>query len=326
MMPATPRVRQLPRRLPLLYRAAIFAAMLPMTMLASTPYAHAEENESEAPAATAATAEIKPEIVAIPMPGAGTFGGDVSMRAEVYKPSGTGPFPVLIFEHGRSGDPLVRAKLDHPILQGHVRFWLRKGFAIVAPIRVGYGATGGPDRENSGASFGNAGECKRRPDFRQLWKVTSEANLAAVNWTRAQPWADKDRIVLEGRSVGGFTTVATAAARPPGVVAYINFSGGAGGSPDKAPGHSCDPEQMKAIYGEMGKTTTIPGLWLYAKNDQYWGPDAPKGWFDAFAAGGSPVQFVHTDDLPGHDGHMLLTYGGKMWSVPLDKFLKQVGF
>ncbi len=156
--------------------------------------------------------------------------------------------------------------------------------------------------------------------------MTAEANLAAVNWVRAQPWANKDRIVLEGRSVGGFTTVATAAANPPGVVGYINFSGGAGGMPDRAPGHSCDPEQMKTVYGQFGKTTKIPGLWLYAHNDQYWGADAPQQWFDAFAAGGSPVQFVHTDDLPGHDGHMLLTYGGKMWSRPVDAFVKQLGF
>lgn len=286
---------------------------------------HAEDTLS-APGPVRVPADVAPEIVSIVVPGAGTLGGDVAMRTEVYKPAGPGPFPVLIFEHGRSGEARVRASLDHPILKGHVRFWLNKGFAIVAPIRVGYGATGGPDRENSGASFDGFGKCTRRPDFSQLAKVTAEANLAAVRWAQAQPWADGKRIVLEGRSVGGFTTVATAATQPEGVVGYINFSGGAGGAPDKAPGHSCDPGQMKDIMAGFGKTTRIPGLWLYAENDQYWGPQAPRDWFAAFEAGGSQVTFVNPGELPGHDGHMLLTYGGKMWSVPVDKFIKQLGF
>ncbi|VVE88660.1 dienelactone hydrolase family protein [Pandoraea bronchicola] len=304
----------------------LFALLLAMPFSGiSTAFAATDDAAVHA-TPTAAAADPAPEIVSVVVPGAGTFGGDVAMHTEVYKPSGNGPFPVLVFEHGRASDALVRAKMNQPILKGHVRYWLAKGFAIVAPVRVGYGSTGGPDRENSGASFDMQGRCTRRPDFEKLGKVTAEANLAAVNWVRAQPWANKERIVLEGRSVGGFTTVATAATNPPGVVGYINFSGGAGGMPERAPGHSCDPEQMKTVYGEFGKTTKIPGLWLYAHNDQYWGPDAPQQWFDAFAASGSPAQFVHTEDLPGHDGHLLLTYGGKMWSTSVDKFVKQLGF
>lgn len=310
-----------------LKRTGSFCATALTALLVSMPTSFAATDDTSAPPASAAPSQtdVKPDIVGIVVPGASTFGGDISMHTEVYKPAGNGPFPVLIFEHGRAGDPLVRAKLDAPILKGHVRFWLARGFAIVAPIRVGYGLTGGPDRENSGSSFKN-GQCVRRPDFEKLAKVTAEANLAALKWVQAQPWADKNRVVLEGRSVGGFTTVSTAATNPPGVVGYINFSGGAGGSPELSPQHSCDPEQMRTVYGEFGKTTKIPGLWLYAHNDQYWGPDAPKQWFDAFAASGSPAKFVHTEDVAGHDGHMLLTYGGKMWSGPVNEFLKQIGF
>ncbi|VVE66596.1 dipeptidyl aminopeptidase [Pandoraea captiosa] len=299
---------------------AVFVSTL---IAASMAFAAGEDPEATTHVSAAG---IKPDIAFIVMPGVGTFGGDVPMRTEVYKPAGDGPFPVLIFQHGRAGDALTRGKLAEPVSPGHVRFWLAKGFAVVAPIRVGYGLTGGPDRENSGASFNQNGQCTRRPDFATLGKVTAQTNLMVLQWVQAQSWADKHRIVLEGRSVGGFTTVATAAANPPGVIAYLNFSGGAGGSPERAPQHSCDPDQMQAVYGEFGKTTRIPGLWLYARNDQYWGPDAPKQWFNAFAASGSPAQFVQTEDIPGHDGHLLLTYGGKLWSEPVNAFLRQLGF
>lgn len=282
---------------------------------------------TEAPTQATASvpSSIEPEVVSITVPGAGTFGGDVAMETEVYKPSGPGPFPTLIYSHGRAADRLDRGAFKKPIPAGHVRYWLTKGFAIVAPIRVGYGVTGGPDREDSGAWFDNSGNCTHKPDFQKLAKVTAEATLAAIKWTQQKTWADKDHIVLEGRSVGGFGTVATAAAHPAGVIGYINFSGGGAGSPDFSPNRSCDPDQMRDVMAQLGKTTTIPGLWLYAENDRYWGPEAPRQWYNSFAQAGSPAEFVNTGELPGRDGHLLMFYGGKLWSVHVDRFVKQLG-
>ena len=300
--------------------------------LASNSVAAAETSGSvetptpaSVPAPASAPAPLEPEIVSITVPGAGTFGGDIAMRAEVYKPAGPGPFPTLIFSHGRAGDRIDRANLKNPIPKGHVRYWLAKGIAVVAPIRIGYGATGGPDLEVSGATFNTNGICTSRPDFPHLAKTVQNITLNALAWTRAQPWVDKDRIILEGQSAGGFATVATVAAQPPGVIGYINFAGGAAGWPERAPGHSCDQAQLREVLGDLGKTAKIPGLWLYAKNDQYWGPDAPGDWYRAFASGGSPAEFIHVAELPGHDGHALMYYGGKLWSVHVDRFVKQLG-
>ncbi|MEX3959905.1 alpha/beta hydrolase family protein [Trinickia sp. EG282A] len=308
-------------------RAAVIVAL---TSGFATQPSLADEASASAVAPVSATsvsrAAVEPEIVSITVPSVGAFGGDVAMHTEVYKPAGDGPFPTLIFSHGRAADGLDRAKLAHPIGNGHVRYWLAKGFAIVAPVRVGYGKTGGPDIEDSGSWFDSFGTCRSRPDYRKLARVTAQETSAAINWARAQTWVDSKRIVLEGGSVGGFATVATAATHPSGVIAYINFAGGAGGLPDRSPGHSCDPEQMKEVMAELGKTTALPGIWLYAENDHYWGPEAPRRWFDAFVSGGSPAEFVNPGELAGHDGHFLLSYGGKMWSVPVDRFVKQFGF
>jgi dienelactone hydrolase len=301
-------------------RAALFAAIVGEALCRS-----ALAQETSAPIQAASPRDLVPEIVSIAVPGAGSFGSEIAMRTEVYKPSGDGPFPVLIFSHGRAADRIERAQLEHPILKGHVGYWLHKGFAVVAPIRVGYGPTGGPDREYSGGKFDSFGTCTTKPDFRAVADAAAQATLAALDWVRAQPWADKNRMVLEGQSAGGFATVATVARQPQGVIAYINFAGGSGGLPERAPGHSCDPEQMRDVMAELGKTTTIPGIWLYARNDLYWGPDVPRQWFDAFVSGGDHAEFVDAGELPGHDGHKLLTYGRKMWSVPVDRFLKQFG-
>ena len=42
-------------------------------------------------------------------------------------------------------------------------------------------------------------------------------------------------------------------------------------------------------------------------------------------SGGSDSTFVMTGTLVNRDGHQLLLHGGRMWSVPLDAFIKKVG-
>jgi len=267
----------------------------------------------------------EPEIVKIPVKGYSLL-GTIDMVTEVFKPGGPGPFPVLLFSHGRAGTPVERTQLSVPIARGHVSYWLKKGFAVVAPIRPGYGSTGGWDLEFSGAKFDQWGNCSAVPDYSHAADAAKSSLRTALDWVQQQSWAKPGAVVLEGLSMGGLATVALAADDPPGIAGYINFSGGVGGNPALAPGKSCGPEEMRKVMGEFGKTTRVPSLWLYAENDLYWGPDAPRNWHAAFAAAGSPTTFVMTTPVPDPDGHRLLLRGGRLWSVHTDAFIRQLGF
>jgi dienelactone hydrolase len=268
----------------------------------------------------------KPQEVQIRVKGTAAFPAPISMETQVFKPEGRGPFPVLIYSHGRAVDKDARAALEHPIPKGHVRYWLRKGFAVVAPIRPGYGETGGADRENNGARFASNGTCTHPPDFAKATESGINAVQAAIDWARQQGWADRDAILLEGQSVGGMTTVAAAARNPQGVIGYINFAGGGAGNPELAPGRSCRPDVMGEQFAKWGQTTKLPNIWLYATNDQFWGPKAPRQWHKGFAAGGSRSKFIQTEAVPGYDGHQLLLRGGNMWGVHLTRFLGELGY
>jgi dienelactone hydrolase len=269
---------------------------------------------------------VQPQLIKIPMKGGGVFGSDVEMVTHFYKAQSDGSFPVVIFSHGRAGERDKRWNLKSPVLVGHGNFWLRKGFALVAPVRPGYGDTGGVDREASGTT-GLGSSCRGTPDFVHVAKTAGQAVLATLDWVRAQPWARTDKVLLVGQSVGGLATVAVGAMNPPGVLGAINFSGGAGGSPDTSPGHSCRPEKLTEAFHEFGKTIKIPSLWLYAENDLYWGADAPKEWHKAFSAAGSKTRFVMTEPVPGTpDGHRLLAAGGRLWSPHVNEFVKELGF
>jgi dienelactone hydrolase len=302
-------------------------ALVPLAVAVALDMGPGRARSDGLPAASAASAATKgapvePEIVAIALQGAGAFGGDIGMVTQVYRPAGLGPFPVLVFSHGRPGaDPGTRDRLMHPIPSRQVAYWLGKGFAVVAAIRPGYGPTGGADAELNGARFDHVGTCTSKPAYRNVAEAATKAIRAVLEWVRAQPWADAQHIVLEGQSVGGFATVALAAAHPAGVIGYVNFAGGAGGNPQRAPGRSCDPEQIGALYAEFGKTTTLPNLWVYAENDQYWGPEAPTSWHAAFANGGSPTRFVHAPPVADGDGHGLSRHARSLWAPYLDAFV-----
>lgn len=265
-----------------------------------------------------------PQDVIIPLPGAGLFGSTLDMPALLYLPAGSGPFPVLLFSHGRAGSTQERHQLKHPLGRSQLAYWLERGFAIVAPIRPGYGSTGGGDPEYHSAHMLAPGVCSSHPDYRQTATGGSAALQAALRWIRQQPWGAGQPIVLEGQSVGGLLTVAVGATTPPDVVGYINFAGGAGGNPEKSPGQSCDPAALTALYADFGRHTTLPNLWIYAENDQYWGPDEPVAWHQAFAAGGSPTRFVHAPAVADGDGHGLSRHPAANWAAYLDAFLRDL--
>jgi len=274
-----------------------------------------------AAAAQQAADRVQPDITTLPLV---INGKRIEVVAHIYKPEGDGPFPLVIYSHGRAGSSEDRAALKYPVPVGHGNYWLRKGVALVAPVRPGYGETGGDDVEHSGTRWKGA-ICTTDPDFTRTAVNARRTVVATYEWALKQPWVRGDRILIQGQSVGGLTTVATAALNLPGVVGTVNFAGGSGGYPEVSPGKSCKPENLTRTYREFGRQARGPSLWLYAANDQYWGADMPRAWHEAYQAGGSDTTLVMTGTLVNRDGHQLLLHGGRMWSMPLDAFVRKVG-
>jgi dienelactone hydrolase len=271
--------------------------------------------------------ELVPDIVRIPLDGADALGADVRMMTGIFRPPGDGPFPVLVYSHGRSSTEAERRNTRLP--DGHssyLRYWLKRGFVVVAPIRPGYGETGGPDREASGVRYDVFGNCWGWPDFDRSASAAATALHTVIGWIYQQPWADSKRIVLAGTSMGGLASIATAATNPDGIAATINFAGGTGGSGARSPQHSCGSDAIRALMSRYGKTTRVPSLWLYAENDSFWGADWPRAWHRAFANGGSRTRFVLTEAVPHADGHQLFARGTALWKRDVDGFLDENGF
>jgi dienelactone hydrolase len=241
----------------------------------------------------------------------------VQIPVAVYRPDGAGPFPLVIFNHGRA---IADARQDeHPETYRHlVSYLVDKGFVVLLPTRAGYGETfGGFDPEA-------AGRCNAlRPEVTA--RASSDQVLQTLEFAKTLPYVDASRWLVVGQSVGGLASVATVARHPAGLIGGINFSGGTGGNPKERRADPCSPDAIARLWKEEAAGATVPMLWLYWQNDLFFGVDAPKRWHQAWTAGGGQAEF-HQLPAFGNDGHSGLRTDITHWRPYVDAWLAQLGF
>jgi hypothetical protein len=135
--------------------------------------------------------------------------------------------------------------------------------------------------------------------------------------------------VALGQSVGGLTTLAVASRRPPGLVAAINFAGGAGGEPQRRPGQPCGPDELARLWRAQAATAgPLPTLWIYWTHDRYWGEEHPRRWAEAWREGGGQAvlhQLAPWSSEP-EDGHLGISRDMDRWTSLVEPFLANAGF
>ena len=213
-----------------------------------------------------------------------------------YRPPGNGPFPWIVLSHGSATTAEANRAIGRNRNPSLAREWVRRGYAVLAPIRRGYGASGGD-------KFGDErGDCKR-PDYRASGEGAALDLLATIEWARTQRDLDPKRWLLVGQSAGGFASIYTASKRPAGLIAVLAFSPGRGANPDKRPGEPCAPDSMAALFASIAPKIAVPVLWFYAENDEYIGPRVQKLWFDSFRAAGGRGELFVAPPFPERRGH-----------------------
>lgn len=249
-------------------------------------------------------------------------GKPVTVVTHVYKPSGSGPFPVVVFLHGRPRSARMGSPFP-PVEREHGRFWTDRGVAVVAPVRPGYVPTGGADGEVPFTEQQIDGGVHTRQSFASSTGNGTHVVMGVIDWARQQPWARKDKILIEGHSMGGLLAMTATGRNPEGVVGAVSFAGGVGVWPDK-PGQGREPEKLTPFIADAGGKSKIPMLWVSAPNDSFFGPELVNTWFAAYKAGNSDSTLLMTAPATG-DGHNLINSNPEMWSATLDAFVAKTG-
>lgn len=264
--------------------------------------------------------DLREEIVRIPVTVQDLYGRQETkpMPITIYRPPGDGPFPLVVFNHGRAV-PEKRASQGRYRPDMAARYLTAKGFVVLVPTRIGYWETYGSfDPEDTGG--GNS------PRFEGFAQAVYTEVMATVDWAKTQPYVDASRWLVAGQSAGGHTSVIVVSKAPEGLIGGINFAGGSGGNPYTRPGRPYAPQAIENFWSNLAKTAKAPMIWLYWPNDTYWGPDVPKIWHKAWVSNGGKAEFPVFANSPGEEGHHGLDEDMDHWLPVVDQFLNQLGF
>ncbi|MDC8756322.1 dienelactone hydrolase family protein [Janthinobacterium fluminis] len=233
--------------------------------------------------------------------------GEVLLETTLFRPSGAGPFPLLVINHGKQA--------GNPHLQQRERFihmataFVRRGYAVMVPMRTGFARSTGVYTD-----FG----C----DMTANGYAQAEDVLDAIDYARRQSWVDADRIVVAGQSYGGLASMALAAQDVPGVRGVLNFAGGL-----RIDGGVCDWQSaLVKAFANFGAKNQIASLWMYGANDSYFGPNLVGRMYRSFVHSGGTAT-LRAFGAFKRDAHMMLASrdGEQIWLAETERFLRRIG-
>ena len=239
-----------------------------------------------------------------------------SLAVTVVRPRGKGPYGVVVLNHGVGPTWESRRRESSALLMSSAVAFAQRGYAVVMPLRRGFGETAGEFAENPGS-------CSH-PDFQRGEQAAAQDVLAAYAFARRLPYADGSRMILAGQSAGGVVSLYAAAQSPPGLQAVLAFAAGRGADPYGTPGVPCAPAGVAALFEAAGKAIKVPVLLAYSENDLFFGPATARAWYSRFEAGGGSAEFVLQPAFHAN-GHFLFSdpTGIDLWLPRVEDFLRR---
>lgn len=239
-----------------------------------------------------------------------------SLAATVVRPRGKGPFAMVVLNHGVGPGWEARRRESPALLMSSAVAFAQRGYAVVMPLRRGFGETAGEFAEDPGS-------CSH-PDFHHGEQAAADDVLAAYRFARTLPYADPSLMLLAGQSAGGVVSLYAAAQSPPGLRAVLAFAAGRGADPYGTPGVPCAPDGVAAVFEEMGRAVKVPVLLAYSENDLYFGPATARAWFSRFEAHGAAAEF-YLEPAFQANGHFVFSdpAGIGLWLPEVERFLRR---
>jgi dienelactone hydrolase len=246
--------------------------------------------------------------------------GKLQLKAYLWTPTGPGPFPAVLFNHGSGGATAdVTAKMQITEAADILApFFLKHGYAFLYPFRRGQGlsADQAPFMQDV---LGREEEAKGKEARQHLQDtvVTTEQLddvMAALAFLKSAPQIDSHRIVLAGHSFGGQLTL-LAAERNPTVRASVTFGAAAGA-------WARSPELRERLISAVSKTNA-PIMLIHAENDYSTAPG--RALADELERLRKPhlLKIYAPVGLTIDDGHNMLYEDIPAWEDDVFKFLDQ---
>ena len=129
--------------------------------------------------------------------------GSLTLVGFLFRPSGTGPFPALVWNHGSEKNPGSGPQFD-----AVAAAFVPAGYVVFAPVRRGHGESEGRYIEDELQH--TRGEERNRLQVRLLEGEQLDDQLAGLAYLKSLPDVDPNRIAVGGCSYGGIQTLLAA--------------------------------------------------------------------------------------------------------------------
>lgn len=181
--------------------------------------------------------------------------GALTLRGLLWRPSGRGPFPAVLFNHGSgpASDPSRPATLGPTFAQ--------RGYVFLYLFRRGAGLSadqGTNSEELMNRALVERGQVGRNEMQLQLLEIELNDALAGLVYLRARPDVDARRIAIAGHSFGGQITLLLAE-RDIGAKAAVVFA-------PAAASWETSPELRARLIAAAGHASA-PVFFIHAAND-----------------------------------------------------------
>lgn len=249
--------------------------------------------------------------------------GELKLRALLWRPSGRGTFPAVLFNHGSGHTGGISANGPdhrHPELLGPL--FAQHGYVFLYLYRRGDGLSAGQGMPSGDLMDRVAAKGQDERNKVQLKLLeTDEMNdaLAGISFLRSVPYVDPRRIAVVGHSFGGSLTVLLAELDP-SVRAVVTF-GAAGYSWDRSP-------QLRARLVTAVGRMSAAAFFINAENDYSTGAGKELG--AEMKRLGKPysVKIYPPVGKTVDEGHDFIHLKVSLWEPDvfafLDKYVKQL--
>jgi pimeloyl-ACP methyl ester carboxylesterase len=249
------------------------------------------------------------------VPVADARGHILQLRARICRPLGEDPAQLVVINHGSPPNAAARPTMQLGRCDQEAAQWfLHRGYVVVFALRRGYGETGGEWAENYGG-------CARAEYVRAGIETARDID-AVVNYATALPFILHEGAIVVGQSAGGWGTIAYDVLPHPRVGAFVVMAGGRGGHENNEKNENCHPERLVDGARSFGKVAATPMLWVYAKNDSFFGPSLALAMWRAFTTAGGNADLQQPGPYDD-DGHRLFfgPGGSAVWGPLIERYL-----
>jgi dienelactone hydrolase len=237
----------------------------------------------------------------------------IRLETVMFRPSGSGPFPLAVFNHGSTGRSPSPELLKQTWVSLEVADFLNKrGWLVAFPQRRGRGKSDGFCDEELGRPGKVKLACNADTAMADADRALTDID-AAIAVLRRRPDVAPGPVLIGGHSHGGVLSIAYAGMHPEQTLGVVNFVGGWSSE-------GCvNSESINQALFVRGVRYDRPTIWLYGQGDHFYSIDHSRKNFAAFENGGGHGKFL-VFDKPADIGHNVIHYP-ELWATAVEEYL-----